>query len=102
MTDPNDGPDASVRFLGLVEVDSGTLVLGDPVYLLRSERDGRAGVDWQTVLEAPNVPVVPLAAGTAMLLGAFGGDGSYPVFAELDEDGVVARVTVHFVEPDEM
>ena len=93
--------DGTVRFLGLVEVDSGTLVLGDPVYLLRSERDGRAGVDWDTVLEAPDAPVAPLAGGMAMLLGSFGGDGAYPVFAELDEDGVVVRVTVHFVEPVE-
>jgi hypothetical protein len=31
----------------------------------------------------------------------FGGDGTFPVFAEVDEDGSVVRVTVEFVEPEE-
>jgi hypothetical protein len=98
---PKDGGEDRVRFLGTVEVDSGTLVLGDPVYVLPSAEHERAGIDWQTVLDAPSERMVPLVGGAAMLLSGFGGDGTYPVFAELDEDGVVYRVSIYFVEPGE-
>ena len=96
----NDTPPTR-RFLGTVDVDSGTLLLGDALYVLPSERDGRPGVDWAVILDAPSEPATPLVGGLALLLGSFGGDGTYPVFAELDEDGTIARVTVEFVEPEE-
>ena len=96
----DDGEALERRFLGLVEVDSGTLLLGDPLYCLPDRAQGRAGIDYAAVLAAPDEPAPYLDDKPVLLLGRFGGDGTFPVFAELDEDGFVVRVTVEFVEPD--
>lgn len=87
------------RFLGVVEVDSGTLVIGDPVYILPSMEDGRLGVDFGAVIAA-NDPVGSLDQTPALLLQAFGGDGTFPVFGEY-EDGELVRVTIEFLPPEE-
>jgi hypothetical protein len=97
----DDEPAFERRFLGMVEVDSGTLLLGDPLYCLPRARDGAPGIDYTTVIEAPDEAASYLGGKPVMLLGQFGGDGTFPVFAEDDEDGFVVRVTVEFVEPQE-
>ena len=58
------------RFLGYVEVDSGTLLVGDPVYLLRGESDGRPGVAYEAVLAVSDTTQGPVArlAGQPVLL----------------------------------
>jgi hypothetical protein len=89
------------RFLGVVEVDSGTLVVGDPAYLLARASEGKQGIDYQVVVDAPEVAASYLAERPVILLGQFGGDGTFPVFGEFDEDGVLARVTIDFVELDD-
>ena len=89
------------RFIGLVEVDSGTLFLGDPLYCLARAKDGTPGIDYASVIAAPDEAASYLGGKPVMLLGQFGGDGTFPVFAEVAEDGFVVRVTVEFVEPDE-
>jgi hypothetical protein len=82
----------SLRF---VEVDSGTLVIGDPTYLPGNKEPT---VDAETAL-APDAFAAPVLQDTALLIGRFGGDGTYPVIGEVDEAGVLARVTVEFVDP---
>ena len=89
------------RFLGVVEVDSGTLVLGDPLHFLADESLGRAGVDYAAVLEAADQMAGRLAGTPALLIGRFGGDGAFPVFADVDEDGVAVSVTIEFIDPVE-
>jgi len=37
-------------------------------------------------------------AGVGVACGGFGGDGVYPVYVELDSDGMVRRLTVEFQE----
>ena len=91
------------RFLGYVEVDSGTLLVGDPVYLLRGEADGRPGVDYDAVLELTSkaqAPAGQLAGQPVLLLQQFGGDGSFPVYGEF-EDGMFARVVIEFVDAED-
>lgn len=100
MTDELDTPATERRFLGLVEVDSGTLLLGDPLYCLPSVDQGRPGIDYSAIFNAGDVPAAPLAGMPVLLLGRFGGDGTFPVFGEF-EDGELVRVTVEFVEPEE-
>jgi hypothetical protein len=85
--------------LGFVEVDSGTLLVGDPAYCLPDVREGRAGIDFQAVLDAPSGHAHPLAERPVLLLGRFGGDGTFPVIGEF-EDGELMRVIVEFVEPE--
>lgn len=89
------------RFLGVVEVDSGTLVVGDPAYLLARASDGKAGIDYQVVVDAPDVAASYLAERPVILLGRFGGDGTFPVYGEFDEYRELARVTIDFLELDD-
>ena len=50
------------RFLGTVEVDSGTLLVGDPVYCLPYAIDDKAGIDYESVIGAPDEPANYLAS----------------------------------------
>lgn len=97
----SDEPIPERRFLGVVDVDSGTLLLGDPAYCLPQAAAGKPGIDYQAVIDAPLVLAQRLAKMPVLLLRQFGGDGTFPVFAEFYEDGEVARVTIEFVEPDD-
>lgn len=77
------------KFLGVIEVDSGTLVIGDPAYLLPSAKDGKPGVDYQAVIDAPRVPeAVPFADKLAILVN-LRDDGPYPVYGEYDDEGLL-------------
>ncbi len=89
------------RFLGMVEVDSGTLLLGDPTYCLPHAAHGKSGIDYQAVIDAPIETSLYLNGRPVLLLSNFGGDGSFPVIAELDEYGELVRVTIEFEEPDD-
>ena len=89
------------RFLCVVEVDSGTLLVGDPSYCLPQAEQERPGIDYQRVIDAEPGYGIYLGGQPVILLGGFGGDGTFPVFAELDEDGVVASITIEFVGPED-
>jgi hypothetical protein len=87
------------RFLGVVEVDSGTVVIGDPSYLLARRGSGAEGLGYDEVLRRDLAAVSTTLAGRPVLLiSGFGGDGTFPVFGEFDE-GMLSRVTVEFVDP---
>lgn len=88
------------RDLGSVEVDSGTLVLGDPVYLLPHSGSGRPGLDAQPLLSArERHPALPIAGHLALLLAEFGGDGRFPVRGRFVGRELVS-VRIDFEEPD--
>jgi hypothetical protein len=87
-----------LRLLGYVEIDSGTLLVGDPGYVLPRAADGRTGVDYQAVIDARSVPAQALAGQPVLLLSNFGGDGTFPVYGEFDE-GELVRVTIEFEGP---
>jgi hypothetical protein len=84
------------KFLGVVEVDSGTLVIGDPAYLLPHAARGKGGVDYEVVIETRD-PITRLGGQPVLLLQHFGGDGTFPVFGQY-EDGELIRVTIDLVE----
>ena len=89
------------RFLGVVEVDSGTLIVGDPTYLLAQVGTGKEGIDYEEVIRSNVAEVATRLGGLpVLLLTGFGGDGTFPVFGEF-EDGELVRVTVEFIDPDE-
>lgn len=97
MTEAN----ADRRFLGVVEVDSGTLVIGDPAYFLPQVAEGKPGVDYEMVILADSsVPASQLDNRPVLLLGRFGGDGTFPVFGEFDEYGELLRVSIEFEGPE--
>lgn len=81
------------RFLGVVEVDSATLLIGDPAYVLGRSEENRAGLDFQAVIDTPLElnAAAPFANGLALLIGL--DDGPYGVFGEYDE-GELMRVYI--------
>jgi hypothetical protein len=44
------------RFRGIVEVDSGTLLLDDPLHCLPEAASGKTGIDYAAVIDAGSVP----------------------------------------------
>lgn len=88
------------QFLGLVDVDSGTIVISDPAYCLPNRDRDKPGLDYEAVIQADTtVTSTYLGNGLVLLISNFGGDGTFPVYGEF-EDGELIRVTVEFVEPD--
>lgn len=82
--------------IGIVEVDSGLVMISDPAYLLPRAEDKRLGVDYSVVLRnASDKPAVQLDGKGVVLLANFGGDGPYPVFGEF-EDGEFMRAIIEF------
>jgi len=93
-------PAVERQFLGVVEVDSGTLVISDPAYCLPHQDRDKPGVDYEAVISADtSVTSSYLGNGLVLLISNFGGDGTFPVFGEFEE-GELMRVTVEFVGPD--
>jgi hypothetical protein len=94
-------PNVERRFLGLVEVDSGTLILGDPMYCLPDARQDKPGIEYQKVIDAEQAAATYLGGQPVFLLSNFGGDGSYPVHAQVTDTGRLLSITIEFVEPEE-
>ena len=89
-------PKVERRVLGVVSVDSGILVIGDPLYLLRGEDEGRRGIAYESVLEGlSDDHGVQLAGKAIVQLQNFGGDGDFEVMGEF-EDGYLVRAVVDF------
>jgi len=85
------------KFLGVVEVDSGTLVIGDPGYLLPRKSQGTPGVDYQEVIDAAASPEGVRFANGMTLLFTLGDDGPYAVYGDF-HGGELLQIRV-VVEP---
>lgn len=89
------------RMIGIVEVDSGTVIISDPAYALPRSQDSRPGMDYSVVLrDLTGAHATQLDGQGVVLLSNFGGDGPYPVFGEF-EDGEFMRAIIEF-EPLEI
>ena len=88
------------RLLGTIEVDSGTMLVGDPGLVLSRAETGRDGVDYQVVIDVPMTETAsPLGGRPILLIQNFGGDGAFDVFGEF-EDGELVRLTIEFEDAD--
>jgi hypothetical protein len=88
-------------FLGVVEVDSGTLLIGDPGYMLPHAASRSPGIDYGEVVSAPDTwPAQHLADKPVLLLQRFGGDGTFPVYGEFEGNHLVA-VLIDFQPAEE-
>ena len=84
------------RMIGIVEVDSGTVIISDPAYVLPRAEDNRPGTDYSAVLrDLTAAHATQLGGQGVVLLSNFGGDGPYPVYGEF-EDGEFMRAIIEF------
>ena len=101
-----------MTLIGHFAVDSGQAMVGDPCYLddwelwnngepfdheSKAGQYGYLGACGVTLKEGYG----ELGRGTAVVFSTGYGDGLYPVYAELNEDGRVARVVIEFISEDE-
>jgi len=100
------------RFIGVIGVDAGLCWIGDPCYILHTAEPPKAiGNSWEEfcdILHEDNrYPTCKQFcydlghAGLGMVVSTGYGDGTYPVYAEVNEDGRIARVCVEFIAEDE-
>ena len=99
--------------VGVIGVDAGLCWLGDPCYILHAENPpvdiGNSWGDFCDKLDAKNhhgrgytqfnydgPNGTAKNPGLGVLVSTGWGDGCYPVYATIDEDGRVASVTVDF------
>jgi hypothetical protein len=89
------------KLVGHVGVDSGTLMIVDPCYVLEDDRtDGEeSSVYLQAVLPVPKEAFNFARYDghvDAVISSTLWGDGSYPVFVEYDDAGNALRMIVEF------
>lgn len=94
--------------IGVVSVDSGLIMVGDPCYHLGKTKQPEAFCNsWEAFiyerLTKDGKPLMEVQLdhdsgneGLAVVCGSFGGDGCYPVYAEKDKFGVTQRLIVEF------
>jgi hypothetical protein len=89
--------------IGMVAVDAGLLMVGDPCYAYPANEAAREfPKKWSEVCsQIKDKDIAQLNfkaghAGLAVIIGGFGGDGCYPVFIEKDADGRPTALIVRF------
>lgn len=99
----------TVKRIGEIGVDAGLCWLGDPYYILHTDRLPRAiGRDWgefrDVIKDAAtkqfDYDLGHPGLGVVVMTGY--GDGVYPVFAEFDEHGTGTKVWVEFLDDNEV
>ena len=96
--------------IGRFAVDSGQAMIGDPCYLdtwqpwdsaTTKFEDHVDKVGEYSYLGACNATLTKgygeLNAGSSVVFNTGYGDGVYPVYAELDEDGRIVKITIDFI-----
>jgi hypothetical protein len=98
--------------IGEIGVDAGLCWIGDPCYILHKEQPPKAiGNDWEEFCDIlhkdDQYPTCKQFdydlghAGLGVVVSTGYGDGTYPVYAEFNDEGRVARVWVEFIGQDD-
>lgn len=94
--------------IGVIGVDSGLVWIGDPCYIHKDKKElpKEWGKDWSEFIKRIKGNHQQFNydldhAGLGVLVSSYGGDGVYPVIAELDSEGRVERVTIDFMKEPE-
>lgn len=90
----------SKTLIGHCAVDSGSLMIVDPCYVLNDEKTSveknglyQAGVD--IILKKKFGEVIYSGVGgKGIITTTFDGDGSYPVYAEVDQNGLPRKIVI--------
>jgi len=99
----------SPQRIGEIGVDAGLCWIGDPCYILHADPAPVAiGKDWSQfcdILDADNhYPTCKQFnydlghPGLGVVVSTGYGDGTYPVYAEFNDDGRVAKVWIEFID----
>lgn len=104
---------STLTHIGSFSVDSGQAIIGDPCYLdewqnwdenepfenhvEKAGQYGYLGACGVTLKEGYGI----LGMGSAVAFTTGYGDGLYPVYAEITEDGRIAKVVIDFIGEDE-
>ena len=97
--------------IGEIGVDAGLCWIGDPCYVLHKVQPPRGiGKDWDEFCELLDNGQYPTCKQINYDLGHPGlgvvvttgyGDGVYPVYAQFNDEGLVAKLWVEFIAPDD-
>ena len=102
------------KLIGRFAVDSSQAMIGDPCYLDEwkywdqevdkfEEHNNRVGE--YGYLGACNATLTKgygeLGGGSSVVFNTGWGDGVYPVYAEIDENGIVEKITVNFLTDED-
>lgn len=102
----------TLMHIGEIGIDAGLCWIGDPCYILHADRMPKAiGNSWEAFCnildEDGQYPVRKQFnydlghAGLGMVVSTGYGDGVYPVYAEFNDEGRIAKVTIEFIGPDD-
>ena len=106
MTTKNITLDLELHYAGMIAIDSGQAMVGDPAYI--DEWDTNKNEEWNiegkegeysyhgasaTTL-AKNYGQLGLA--TAVVFNTGHGDGVYPVYVQIDDEGTITKVVIDF------
>ena len=81
-----------------VEVDSGTLMLIDPCYVIRGD-DWKRLCDEELLAADTEGGAIPHKGG--IIFGGFGGDGRWTPTFKRNKDGLVTSMTIQFYEDED-
>jgi len=95
------------KLIGHIGVDAGLCWIGDPCYVMGDDASRRVH-DWgdfcKKLHNHPSQYSAPLGEGTGLAVNTGYGDGSYPVYIEIEECGNwgdrVKSITVEFLEDE--
>jgi hypothetical protein len=90
--------------IGVVDVDAGLIMIGDPCYVLPDNAPRRPLVqDWTRFCEMVSDQQVaqPVGDRCGLVIRPPDGDGEYPVTAEVSRSGRLLRVTIDFDPADD-
>ena len=99
------------KLIGEIGVDAGLCWIGDPSYILHANPLPKAiGKDWEEFCDSLDADgAYPTKqfdydlghSGLGVVVSTGYGDGVYPVYAEFNDEGRIASVTVEFIERGE-
>ena len=120
---------SNLKLIGNIFVDSGQALIGDPCYLDEWKNwDSDSGIPFDEhknrsgeygYLGAANATlskkgygtlgtgviestgITGTKAGSAVVFSTGYGDGLYPVYAEINEDGLIARIVIEFITEED-
>lgn len=84
------------KLIGKFGVDSGQAMVGDPCYLDSWNQESNFNYDRACEATIKNEYGV-LGNGMSVVFSTGYGDGLYPVYAEINDEGRIERITIDFI-----